>query len=220
VLVDVLLSYQHTEISGDFDTAFVKHAGKHHRADIPPVVRRFVVIVVVGRDGVQAAEIIKAGDLAQFFFEQKELFKACSEVGDLVDRVYEDDHTQPTEVEKVARTYMTALFHSELDIAVSLMHLVILEQQKANIAKAYDDAKKQGKEKEFRSSFEHIGNLDSLLRLPVPEFWSTLMKKDTERVPVQNLEAMKKSVVKIMGSETVKDPHHAEALTSGSTSFF
>lgn len=112
---------------------------------------------------------------------------------------------QQTEAEKVARTYMTAFFHSDIDIAVSLMHPVILEQQKANIAKAYDEAKKQGKEKELRSSFEHIGNLDSLLQLPTPEFWSTLMKKDRERAPAQNLEAMKKSVVKVIGSETIKE---------------
>ena len=113
--------------------------------------------------------------------------------------------TQPTEAEKVARTYMTAFFHGDIDNAVSLMHPVILEQQKANIAKAYEEAKKKGKEKEFRESFKHIGDVDSLLKLPAPEFWSTLMKKDRERAAAQNLEAMKKSVVKVIGSETTKE---------------
>jgi len=85
------------------------------------------------------------------------------------------------------------------------VHPVIHEETKANIAKAYDKAKKQGEGKEFRSNFKHIGDLDSLLKLPAPEFVSTLTKKERERAPAQTLEAMKKSVVKVIGSETIKE---------------
>ncbi len=110
-----------------------------------------------------------------------------------------------SEPEKIAHEYMTAFFHGNLKLSFSLMHPDVLEKQKNSILEAYDNAKKNGNAEKFRQSFHNIDDLDSTLQLPAKELFILLTEKDRERAPKQYREAMKNTVVRVVGSSSDKN---------------
>ena len=110
---------------------------------------------------------------------------------------------QLTEAESVARRYMTALLQGDLEMSFSLMDPRVLDRRKAAIAQAYAYAKKQGKADEFEDRFKNIEDLDSILKLPSKQFFILLVKKDRENAPAEHLEAMKQTVVNVLGSTRI-----------------
>jgi hypothetical protein len=114
--------------------------------------------------------------------------------------------TEPTtQAEDVAQKYMTAFFHGDLELSFSLMHPDVLEQNKAMLLKAYEEAKQEGKDKEFRSQFQHVGDFDALLMLTAKDFFILLVTKDRERTPGDILEAMKEAVIDVLESSRLDD---------------
>jgi hypothetical protein len=112
---------------------------------------------------------------------------------------------QLSEPEKIAQKYMTAFFRGDLELSFSLMHPDVLEKQKSSIIEAYDNAKKDGNGEKFRKSFHNIDDLDSTLQLPAKEFFIFLTKRDRERAPEQYKEAMKNTVVRVLGSSSLEN---------------
>ncbi|MEJ2283416.1 MAG: hypothetical protein P8X85_07470 [Desulfobacterales bacterium] len=102
--------------------------------------------------------------------------------------------------EKTAWRYMTSLFRGDVEMAFDLMDPRVLDRRKADIVKSYEFAKKQGKTDEFKARFKNIENLDSVLRLPAKQFFILMVKKDREKAPAGHLEAMRETVVNVMGS--------------------
>jgi hypothetical protein len=105
-----------------------------------------------------------------------------------------------SEPEKIAQEYMTAFFHGNLERSFSLMHPDVLNKQKKAIIDAYDNAKKSGNVEKFRQDFPNIDNLDSTLQLPAKDLFILLAKKGLESASEQDRAAMKKTVVRVIGS--------------------
>ena len=113
-----------------------------------------------------------------------------------------DEFSEP---EKIAQEYMTAFFHGNLELSFSLMHPDVLEEQKSSIIEAYDNAKKNGNAEKFRQSFHNIDDLDSTLQLPAKDLFIFLTKKYRERAPEQFKEAMKNTIVRVVGSSSFEN---------------
>jgi hypothetical protein len=113
------------------------------------------------------------------------------------------ESTQLADAEKTAREYMTSLMRGDLEMSFSLMDPRVLNRRKADIINAYEFAKKQGKADEFKARFQNIDDLDSMLKLPAKQFFILLVKKDREKAPAEHLEAMKETVVNVIGSNRI-----------------
>jgi hypothetical protein len=113
------------------------------------------------------------------------------------------ESAQLADAEKTAREYMTSLLRGDLETSFSLMDPRVLNRRKADVVKAYEFAKKQGKADEFKARFQNIDDLDSMLKLPAKQFFIALVKKDREKAPAEHLEAMKETVVNVIGSNRI-----------------
>ena len=107
-----------------------------------------------------------------------------------------------SEPEMIAQEYMTAFFHGNLERSFSLMHPDVLKKQKKAIVDAYETAKKEGNAEKFRQDFPNIDDLDSTLQLPAKDLFILLAQKGLEKAPEQDREAMKKTVVQVIGSSS------------------
>ena len=107
------------------------------------------------------------------------------------------------EAEKTAWRYLTSLMRGDLEMSFSLMDPRVLNRRKADIAKAYEFAKKQGQAEEFKEHFKNIDDLDFALRLPARQFFVLVVSKDREKAPSEHLKAMQKTVVNVMGSSRI-----------------
>ena len=107
-----------------------------------------------------------------------------------------------SEPEKIAQEYMAAFFHGNLERSFSLMHPGVLKKQKSAIIDAYETAKKNGNAEKFRQDFPNIDDLDSTLQLPAKDLFILLTQKGLERAPEKDREAMKKTVVRVIGSSS------------------
>ena len=115
-----------------------------------------------------------------------------------------ETHGQGAELadaEKTAWRYMTSILRGDVEMSFSLMDPRVLERRKADIVKAYEFAKKQGKADEFKARFKNIDNLDSVLRLPAKQFFVLMVKKDRENAPAEHLKAMRETVVHVINSQ-------------------
>ena len=110
-----------------------------------------------------------------------------------------------SEAEKVAQTYMTAFFQGNYELSFSLMDQEVLQENKNLMKKAYESSIKDGTSEQFVKQFYGINDFDELLKLPPKEFFITLTEKNNQRGNVEQLEAMKKSVVKVTRSTFMED---------------
>ena len=107
------------------------------------------------------------------------------------------------EAEKTAWRYMTSVLRGDVEMTFSLMDPRVLDRRKADIVKAYAFAKNQGKAEEFKARFKNIDNLDSALKLPPKQFFILMVKKDREHAPAEHLNAMRETIVNVMGSRRI-----------------
>ena len=105
--------------------------------------------------------------------------------------------------EKIAWRYMTSVMRGDVELTFSLMDPRVLDQRKADIVKAYEFAKKQGNADEFKARFKNIRDLDSALKLPPRQFFTMMVKKDRENAPPEHLQAMRETVVTVLGSRRI-----------------
>jgi hypothetical protein len=107
------------------------------------------------------------------------------------------------DAEKIAWRYMTSVLRGDVEMSFSLMDQRVLDQRKADIEKAYEFSKKQGKADEFKARFKNLDDLDSALKLPPKQFFVLMVKKDRENAPAEHLKAMRQTIVNVIGSRRI-----------------
>ena len=110
-----------------------------------------------------------------------------------------------SKAKEIAKTYMTAFFHGDLDLSFSLMDQDSLKNQKLAIENQYKRSVKNGNSDELEKQFRGIDNFSELLKLPANKFWATIAEKSRDQTNPELLLAMKKSIVNVSDSSLLDD---------------
>jgi len=112
-----------------------------------------------------------------------------------------DPQTDLSEAEAVAKRYMTAFFHGDMQTAAGLMHQETLENLKKVYLSELDKAQAEGRVQQFLAEAGVKMDVDTLRSMNAHDLYVTLMGSNQKRAPLAFLQAAQRAVVNIDGSE-------------------
>jgi hypothetical protein len=105
--------------------------------------------------------------------------------------------------EEVAKTYLTAFFHGDMEVAANLTHQDTLEKLKKNILLDLEKAQSEGRVQQFLDEAGIKSSPDKFRQMSAHNLFITLVGDNQKRASAAELQAMKRTVVNVEQSELV-----------------
>ena len=105
------------------------------------------------------------------------------------------------EAENVAKTYMTAIFHGDLETAANLTLQETLDTFRQKFVQELDKAQSEGRLHEFFAKMGSESDPDALRNMSPHDLFVFVVGSTQKRVKSSTLQAMKRAIVNVEGSE-------------------